>query len=365
VISIYYGKPGAGKSLGLMRTLSWWLRNGDRWVVTNVDIDMPRLHEYMNRDGGSYVDVPFRIRRIPLEDMDCMRRFWLLRGRDSNGDWVNLKEDGERVRFEDSTSLGGVLYIIDEAAILFDCRSYASVSTSFSWYFQQHRKVGDEILMACPNFGDLDKKLRGLASEFVEFKNLKFRRYYGLFRGPPWITAHVYTHAPTPTSMWIESFKMRIEPDGLAGCYNTASGVGLAGGSLGADKGKLRRGLPVWTVGIPIVVAAFLIWWGPQALARMWGSKIGSAVSSSVPAVTAGVPSVPVVVSSPLPVSAAQSRDNSGIPVPEVVGWAEIGGKKQVYIKGGGVRTDALFCGPGHVLWSDGTVSKLYNQKAP
>ena len=144
MISVYTGTPGSGKSLHAAERIYYRIRRGDP-VICNFNVVFP--DRFKHKDMFVYRDNQ---ELTPDYLIDYARCYW---------------GDG-RVRE------GKLLLMIDEAQLLFDCRSWKGYQrAAWTSFFTQHRKFGYDIVLMCQFIGMLDKQLRSIVEyEYIHRK---------------------------------------------------------------------------------------------------------------------------------------------------------------------------------------------------
>ena len=262
------GKPGGGKGLFAMKLIVEELLRSTRPVVTNLAV---RWEPWVSGAGVAncglrhYLQVKHKLagdldvirKRITiLQDEQCYE-FWRFR---PGG--VECLKDGEK--FDTATALGngGAFYVIDECWQFFSSR-FSKATEQIQFYAAQHRKFGDDVLLVTQSTKQVMPALRELGQDFTVIRNHGKERI-GIFRQPSIFVADTYTEPPGPTSKAMCTTPFTLDRKGLAQCYDTSSGVGIAGQG-GADVHERKKGFHwMW-----IIVGLFLIflllvsipWW--------------------------------------------------------------------------------------------------------
>jgi len=236
-ITIITGVPGEGKSLYGARLAIEELENSTRHIVTNLPLDSYALNaEFQKRhEDGCISD------RITFIDDDELEVIFTLKNR---------------------YPLEGRLFILDEAHIAFNSRKWQTTGDDVLFYLSQHRKLGDDVICITQSAGNLDKQFRSVAQDFVRCRNHSTKRA-GFFRGGNKFSANYF-----------ETEAMRGEParsitykiDWMANCYDTARGVGIQGSK--ADKGKKRKGIPIWIGALVAVLFVVALGFVPFLLGK-------------------------------------------------------------------------------------------------
>lgn len=271
------GKIGGGKTLfALQHVIIEELINGSRTVVTNVELDVAAINEWIqkNRPKAPVIDIN---RRIRILDESQTLQFYLHRGYDNDGkpiDFPPVTKEEERIgqypplhSLRDATGRVGVLYVLDEIHTFFNARNWANFGLSCSWYIAQHRKLND-MIYAIAQFPDqVDKQLRSYAQSWISIEN-EGRVMIKGFRGRAGhFAARWYAEQPplgfTKRLQAEQTLTWKIDT-ALAKCYDTSQGIGIKG-TKKPEVVKLK-GLPPWViifVAVGVIVVACAI---PKAI---------------------------------------------------------------------------------------------------
>lgn len=153
MITIYSGSPGSGKSLHVAKSLYWDVRMG-RPCICNFDIN----HEMFKKGTDSFTYV----------ENDTLSPEYLI--------------DYSQSHFENRPYREGEIRLyLDEIAIKLGAREWNAYDRK-DWitFFQQHRKLGYDIILITQMDTMLDKQVRGLVE--YEVKHRKVNNY-GIFGG--------------------------------------------------------------------------------------------------------------------------------------------------------------------------------------
>jgi len=279
MIALYLGLPGDGKSMSGVRKLVGVLSETNRYVITNLPLEVGELESYLFKEFGS----TFNCReRIVVLEQEQVRKFWLIRGggwrlldipeeqyaknvfpslqscyrwRDVTGGaerddlatkWkpeiLSLIDSGE-VEEGDSGALGlSACYIIDEAQNFWPARSFQTTPKGLLFYLSQHRHVGDDCIFITQKEGQVEKVVRNLVMEFWVFRNLGQRKRLGFWM-PSIFGYTCFPESPSAVGAQFSAVgTFRMDVKGLAACYRTADGVGVGGPTMSADTGRKKRG---------------------------------------------------------------------------------------------------------------------------
>lgn len=301
------GGTGSGKSMFMSKATGFAIAMTERVVVGNLPVKWGSASVIMEKKYGWTGNLESRFSEV--DDVTCLRKFWLHRGFGwvvpdiEKKEWdLGLTTDftyayrynplpaGEGVlpreclcrqhrtqiyrMFQDGllerelvAKLPAVQYCIDECGNVFPQLSKQLIGQSLVYYLSQKRKVGyqgDDIVTSaqCPTM--VDKTFRDLSNDWLFLTNWGQRRM-GLFRGPKKSTWQLFS--PMPRSEHDKpmcSGFFSIEGDeGWGGFYDTAAGVGIQGG-LQADKNARPKGLH-WSwafVGLALLIC--LAWASPK-----------------------------------------------------------------------------------------------------
>jgi hypothetical protein len=316
------GKPGGGKSYFAMKALARELRNTDRYIVTNLSVKLPELCSYMQDTYGSSFDA---IQRLTLMDEEQTAKFWRVRG---NGVFLSMErgsDEAEDVWLKRSTDERfdytavnysnwyyvpdasanvfyeqdgcqvrgfrrggrGVLYMLDELHLFFNAREWAKTGKGALYYLSQHRKCGDDVIWVTQFIENVDKQFRSVTQDFTYVRNFKNEKFMSLFQSLPWFGYATY-QSPQSSGMSLqmptERGRFLLDVKGIGACYDTAKGVGFAGG-VAADTQKKRKGLPLWVLVVIVIAALVLIplcaWAGMRGL-QSGMRKLGPSVAKTV-----------------------------------------------------------------------------------
>lgn len=291
MIHFVCGKLGSGKGLVSMQVLLDELRNGDRDVVTNLPI---KLAPWVNGSGQAQVGLVGYLRREYGEDFDCERRIlvvddvkeggdmWLYR-RDPDRGWFKVQCDydskGQPVSFNAEQMKGckPLLCITDEAWQFYPARSWQNIPRVLEFYARQQRKLRDEWYIVSQHHKDVDCLLHRVIQDFTVCRNHGMERL-GIFRQPAVFRTQTYNQPPQPSSRVMHERMFRLDVKGLAQCYDTSAGVGIAGG-FAADRNREKKGLhPAFLIAL-VVLLVVIVGAVPFGLGKAARSFITRAVT--------------------------------------------------------------------------------------
>lgn len=150
MIFLYSGTPGSGKSLYACYNIIHKLKSG-KGVIANFNIDI------------SY----FKKRKVKftyIDNSDLSVKFL-----------VDYAKKNHKPNQEGQTWL-----YIDEASILFNSREWDK-SNRKDWikFFQQHRKLGFEVVLICQQDRMLDRQIRAFIETEYKFRSIKNYKLFG------------------------------------------------------------------------------------------------------------------------------------------------------------------------------------------
>ena len=288
MITFITGKPGGGKGLVALKEIIDYLVNSDGAVVTNLALKCAPwvrrtskrgkrsmvgevgLSAYLHSKYGKDFDCDKRVFILPEETMGSFYLYRVEFVRDAEGAVLSSKlikaqvitdEKGKVDSYETGPALanGGILYCVDEAWKFYGARSWQDTGKGVLFYGAQHRKLNDRLLIVCQNTKQVDTALRMVAEDFWVCCN-HGKKKLGFFRQPEMFSVSQFDQVPSGSSidpMCRNMFK--LDKKGLGGCYDTAAGVGVAGG-MGADIGEKAKGLPFWVIFVALVFMGLGIW---------------------------------------------------------------------------------------------------------
>lgn len=332
MIEMFTGKPGGGKSYGGLLAILDELENGNRDIVTNMALDLNELNAYFQRKGRRFVDVFSRVRMITREEAG---EFWRYRGnmtvlpikeappsafakwiRDvwaQNEATLTKKQQGEvEERLKEAWQLEadpvktlaelinyigaklgalprGVLYIIDEAHVLFDARRWLASAVSLTIYNSQHRKFDDHCVFVTQFLKLIEVRVRGFAERFRVYRNFTGTKALLFLRMPSRMREMIYGAEPGP-GVPVDEEKWRALDAEKAKCYDTMAGVGVAGGR----KPEVRRvtgfALPWWSPLVGLFLLGLGIYGAVNYAPRLFASLVQPKTAPASPAPTAEPP---------------------------------------------------------------------------
>jgi len=297
MMACYTGLPGAGKSYGANLAIMLALERTDKFVATNCAVNLDELNAYYQEEtsqrGKPLVDVYKRVRIITTEEA---REFWRFRGtftvlpdkpvpRKRTNAILNEKGDDRPhsdirpntaqvvdIINEWYAGLGiyvpGVLYVIEEAHLLFDARSWQATSETLTFYNSQHRKFRDDAIFVTQFLKMLEVRVKGFCEEFHVFKNFAGRRTMQFLRMPSRMRELTYTMDPNAPGATPDHEVWRSLDVRRAKCYNTMRGVGVGGANAPEERKVKGFSVPWWTPLILLVLAGIVFVAGSKFIAK-------------------------------------------------------------------------------------------------
>lgn len=165
MINVYTGTPGSGKSLHAAERIYMRLKYGDPMVL-NFPVNIPK--KYIKRAD------------VTVKDNSEMTPDFLFKYSAEYFQSHNFKE-------------GAILLIIDEAQLLFNARDWGRKGME-KWcsIFQQHRKLGYDIIFICQSMHMLDKQIRSLAEYEIIHRKLSNFGLRGYFLSAVMLSPHMF-----------------------------------------------------------------------------------------------------------------------------------------------------------------------------
>jgi len=294
VIRIFLGKPGGGKSYGALCDIRDEIVKGHRTIVTNLAVDPGKLSAYIQK-------------HYPNADFDPCTRFRLLNEDETKSFWLHpkpgvdidppAKEDEKRGKFFVlKPEHFSTLYVIDEAHIHFDARSWALTGLSLTYFNSQHRKWDYECIFVTQFLDLLEKRVKGIVQDYVYFVNNGLERFLTHFRLPSYFTVKTYSRPRTGApgqDQHTAATRYELDPE-LAACYDTSAGVGIPG--RGKPENNRVKGVNIVWILIPFFAVLALFWSLPglftKLVLKLTGGT-GTPVTASAPASPGVVPVAP------------------------------------------------------------------------
>lgn len=147
MISLYNGTPGSGKSLHLASVIRDYVKYKNKWVVTNVPINVGNIK---GRKRGKY---------IYLDDIEMTPD--------------SLQSISNSYFSDKPLKEGCILLIIDECQLMFNAREWNKPGRS-DWlkFFTLHRHLGYDIILVCQFDQMIDKQIRSLVEYQFQHRKL-------------------------------------------------------------------------------------------------------------------------------------------------------------------------------------------------
>lgn len=279
-MSIHFitGKPGNGKGLVAMREIINELVDGERTIITNLPVHIEPwvrimskkgkrkfqpeigLRHYLVKHHGKDFDVDKRLAVLPDDLVPEFYRYRLVDGKLQCADVTERDKKNAIVSYDTKLAMssGGCLYIVDEAWKFYGSRDWQSTGQGVLFYAAQHRKFGDTFLIVTQNSKQVDTAFRQIAQDFWLITNHS-KRKVGMFRQPDMFTKKVFADVPTgKNDDPMSTTPFRLDAKGIGACYDTAAGVGLAGGGA-ADINEKKKGLPWYFVFVGLALGALTV----------------------------------------------------------------------------------------------------------
>ncbi|HWA10504.1 MAG TPA: zonular occludens toxin domain-containing protein [Opitutaceae bacterium] len=355
-IEFISGKPGGGKSFYSVKLIVDELIHGHRTIVTNEALKLDRLQEYLHQLGHR-VQVSERVYLMSKEEVTT---FYLRRSTEllltvpaanAQGhvfmDWSSSQDDDK--------AAGGVFYLIAEAHNFFHpqfTKEFTPAHPMFQWA-SQHRKLKDRCFFQTQSIENVHVAVRRLAQSFHYIRNFRKETYRGFRRGDGFHRTTYLKFPVTETSVPVDEDDFRLDVQGLATCYETAGGVGVAGKGV-ADGGHKKKGLNIrwlWVAaGVGILVLVLLLFILPRLLTKtVVRSTLGVASEVQKTVVPAAAAAGPAIVGDRMQSVAAAptlqpivlaDRPRSSEPVPFPTGIVARGDRFTIAMSDGTTRTE-------------------------
>lgn len=294
MITFVSGMPGDGKSYYVMTEIERALVDSDRMIVTNIQLKLGNVAEYLHKKYGKTFNLHSR---YFLLDSSQSKKFWLYRGTHELherfvDDEAPVPEGYEKkqkkppVLRTDFATLDpeqpGVKFVIDEVHIHYNARNWQNCGHDALEYTSQHRHFGDDVVLISQRAKQVDSQLRSISGTYIYMKNLANRTLKMgpfVFRFGKSLIARAYADewnkgGAEPTQMW--STTTKVDPEGHGSWYDTAAGVGHKGGGS-ADKNFVQsKGLHWSWMFIGLAAAVALIFFVPRLIGYGINESFGS-----------------------------------------------------------------------------------------
>jgi len=271
MIHFINGKPGGGKSLYGTMQLIQELRVSDRFITTNLRINLEELEIYMQREFGENnfktEGEPWTARVRLLSDVES-KHFWLFPA--PGYDLTNRVQQGEKdskgvheVDVPDWNQHAGIaergtLYIIDEVHDHFNAREWQKSSKDGIYWASKHRHLRQDALLITQHPELVDKNFRRLAQDFTTLRNfgnepLLGFRFASRFRRATYINEK----KPGDTQPAVEKGWFKLDTK-IAACYFTHGTTGILS-RVEVKESKGRGRSPWWLVvwGLALVAVMY------------------------------------------------------------------------------------------------------------
>lgn len=157
MIDLYSGTPGSGKSLAAAYELIRLLQRG-RNVIANFPID----ETYFKRGSRDTMKGQFLYLTNQELTVDSLKEF---------------AKDNHIIGREGQTTV-----IIDECAAMFNSRAWdAKDRMQWIYFFQQHRKLGFNVILIAQHDRLLDRQIRAFIETEYKHRNIKNYKFFGFF----------------------------------------------------------------------------------------------------------------------------------------------------------------------------------------
>lgn len=188
MISLFTGTPGSGKSLDLARIILNRLR-ANMPVIVNFDINLPKRMK--SKEKYLYV----------VYDTDITVEYLI------NFANTYFKEH----RFKE----GQILYVIDEAQLMFNSRSWSQKGRD-NWikFFSNHRHLGYDVIMCCQFDLMIDKQIRSLVEYNVIHRKINQLGWKGHLLQIFMLAPHLFVRVKVwyPLNEKVDSMFYRFNP---------------------------------------------------------------------------------------------------------------------------------------------------------
>jgi zona occludens toxin (predicted ATPase) len=156
MITLYSGTPGSGKSLHVNREIMKILRSRKKAVISNSPVNMDVISRKGRRRTGEFVYLT----------NDKLTVDYLI---------------GHAKKHHKVGREGQTLVVIDEAAIMFNARDYASFDRK-AWlnFFMTHRHYGYNVIMVAQSARQIDRQIRDLIEYEVKHRKANNFKAIGL-----------------------------------------------------------------------------------------------------------------------------------------------------------------------------------------
>lgn len=283
-----------GKTLSMVHFLTEELIRTERYVVTNIPMQLPELAEYLDRVCQKRkVRVPDIARRLLCITTAEALNFWRYRsGQFVLPEWDGKDEKGKLLPEEDLlsesekywTQIGEksgsglpVTYFISEAHRYFNAKRFQRVSVVAELYVTHHRHLHDEVFFDTQYPSQLAVALRELTEEWHVLRN-DYNRRIGFVKMLPRIRMSSYYEVPSGGNKPFEKRNVFIAEDGPANCYKSTGALGSVDRAMEQETRKNPKGIPlrvfVGLIALGLAGFACLLWMAPKVMADKMAEQI-------------------------------------------------------------------------------------------
>lgn len=296
--SLVTGLPRHGKSyFGTLQALEE-LRRSERYVVTNLPLDLKEVGKFCEIADGMPVESRMRGRLRMLTTQETCE-FWLY---DPEGEivkgvklfepqpreWHRSLKPRSAIMVPDFSrrqdpDYPGVLYIIDEAHLFFDAHHWQEIGDDASYFISQHGHMRTDILFITQHPGKLAKRLKLDLEEWTAVTNLGRVKGWKGVTLPGWFVRETYAGKPDdPKPGEPERGRFRLKPDSIGKLYSTSAGVGLSG-RVDTQEKKRGKHWSKWAIygGVGAVLMLLLPIFGLRALGALVHRGVGGYLEGS------------------------------------------------------------------------------------
>lgn len=275
MIHFITGKPGAGKSFYAVKQLVWELEHSERYICTNLPLNLDEIAEYCHLHIKKPVDLNNRLRLLTHEEAN---KFWLYEPGSDYLKRISIGRDGKQnlitaPDFSDREKTSpGCLYIIDEVHILFNARKWQTVSEDCEFFLSQHRHLRCDCLFVTQHPDKVDKNFKRNAQDFTFITNYEtFRLPFGVSL-PSTLRRNTYQDYPVMRGdVPSESGFFKLDISRYGKLYNSNAGIGLTG-RLDVERKRKGRSPLIWL--IPIIIIILIAVYLPKGLGWISGKTV-------------------------------------------------------------------------------------------
>jgi hypothetical protein len=302
------GKPRGGKSITAVKAIVAELMDplSKRFIVTNINLKMDKLAEYLHKNCKHEVNLSERVRVLTDDETG---EFWIyepgfcFEGRKS----IKVNRRGTVIdvpdfAYADCSPRGsgfaenqGTLYVIDEVHIFFSARGWQKTGDDCTYFLSQHGKMMCDVYLVTQHPEQVDKALRRLAQEYMALRNLSREPVFGFRLGSLFRYTRMLNAPSSPNPGKFESGFMPLDKE-LGGLYDTTQGVGIVGGLLPQNE---KQGRSPWWLLVPLVLFGLGLWKLPWAIHEALTVGVGGLVHKILPGMRPKIAVSPRAVSVP------------------------------------------------------------------